>query len=56
MIIKIVPVIESIPNIPLVLLLLTESSNEENKMKDTINGKAKVAMIAARVGSGLNLK
>ena len=53
MIIKIIPVIESIPNIPLVLVLLTESSNEENKMKDTINGKAKVASIAPIGGSGL---
>jgi hypothetical protein len=42
------------PNIPLVLLI--ESLNEENKMKDDINGKANVAIIAARVGSGLNLK
>jgi len=56
MIIKIAPVMDSIPNIPFVIPLLTESSNEENKIKDTINGKASVAMIAARVGSGLNLK
>ena len=56
MIIKTIPVIESIPNIRFVLLLLTESWNEENKMKDAINGKASVATIAARVGSGLKLK
>ena len=56
MIIKTIPVIEIMPNILFVLLLLTESWNEENNMKDTINGKASVAIIAARVGSGLKLK